>query len=1632
MIRRGAPAVLVCAVFLLLGLLGRPSLWGASGEDVYIVHLKQPSLVEQMLDESRGRPAFERRRMLESPQALAYRAEVQSRQQDFLRRLDERGLLRSAKRPQGVLQLLERRSYLINMLVVRTTAKAANDLTALAEVRGVFENTEFRPHLDTAPGIIGAPAAWELLGGQGTAGAGIKIGVIDSGIAHLHPMFRPDGLTAPPGFPRRQIDFTNAKVIVAENYVREAFGYNPQPEQSPRPEFGHGTQVAGAAAGRPADSTLAHLSGIAPGAFLGNYKVFGDPETNASARFAGLIAAFNDAVADSMDVINMSLGGGVPATPEQDPFHISISNAVDLGIVVVISAGNNGPRNETISWPAINPDALSVGSVSNGRIFGQIMEVGSAQGNLPDELSSVTFVAGTGVQINQDIGPLEMRSVLEADPTETACSPLPPASLSGIVLVRRGDCFFVDKADNVFAAGAQAMVVYNNQGEAFRMGLPDSRSFSGPSVMISQQEGEGLRDFVQAQSASATLQSAVEAIPIQADVVSGFSSRGPNFRSNLTGIKPDLVAVGQQVHTSTSSSAMYVITQGTSFSAPMVAGGAALVRHRHPNWDARAVKSALVNTALPSPTLDGQPAGVLERGNGLLDLSRALDVPVVLDPVGFSFGSLTEADLVTPSGSASGTTLIKMFKVSNPGESSLQLEIEVVPVKAVAGTLLSLSSSSLDLAAGQSASLTLGLQLNGSTIQGEFEGILRIRESASQREVTASYWGLAAIGLDDSVVLRVAKDGSQPFQTLTAALDQAGPGNIIEITDSGSYQEPFIVNGGSFRRLNGLTLRSAPGESPLLEGEVSMTDVPGVTLEGLTFGNSVSLIRSDGVIRDSLFTSVAATGVGGLSINDGIYHVFGNSFHTDQGVGLDASSAAALIQHNAFGRQPGGGATQAGAIRGSSSLLSIFDNAIAGATAVGGPNLGPGERGGVAFDSSPSVLFKGNTVAETQLGPAVRSNSVGDLLMISNAIRDNQGPGISLGDFNQAFLQGGTISGNQGPGVQAEGGSPISAQAVRLNGNTAGFLLDGSSLSLRDSLITGSFGGSGNGIEILAASLTVTNSTITGNSGQGILSPGSTGAISNSILFANAGGDLSAQAELLASGKGNLAGVDPLFVSPLDGDYSLSPGSAAIDAGLDASVLSLSDLDGHQRIAASAVDQGALESASEHAPALILPVFSVDSAEFVGLAMTNAQRPAGSPEESLSPGGTLRDSAAQVEMRAYDSNGELYSTFNTDLASESQFSILLDQAFQGLRPGWVEILSNRPDLLSFSLLGRPQGAGLEFLDGAALSSAQQGPLFLPEVRSAEGEDTWIYLVNPSESPLDILIEWVRPDGSIRQQNRRLDAQGMFSSTVRELFGEGTQGLIRLMADAQQSFYAMEIFGTSRSRGGLLALEQSAAAATLFAAQLAVGPSIETFIQAVPLDTDELIFEAFDELGQVAASITVTGLTTGTANRLRARTLFNFAEAASFVGWLRVRTTAEGGSVLGSVSFEHPEGDFLAALPLQSQGAREFVLSHVAENDQIFTGLTLLNPDLTPSAFPSSAAVSVEIFGLGGRRVGLALLTLAPGEKQARLLSELAPQLGQRDSGFVRVRSNRPVLGFELFGNNSSRFLSAVPAQWLVR
>ncbi len=134
------------------------------------------------------------------------------------------------------------------------------------------------------------------MGGVSNAGAGIKIGIIDSGIDQTHPAFQDKSLTPPAGFPKctnnhpEDCNYTNNKVIVARSYIRQqSAGTNPSnvaansipDDYSPRDRQGHGTGTASSAAGN-VNTGAVTFNGMAPKAFLGNYKVLGSPNYSAA------------------------------------------------------------------------------------------------------------------------------------------------------------------------------------------------------------------------------------------------------------------------------------------------------------------------------------------------------------------------------------------------------------------------------------------------------------------------------------------------------------------------------------------------------------------------------------------------------------------------------------------------------------------------------------------------------------------------------------------------------------------------------------------------------------------------------------------------------------------------------------------------------------------------------------------------------------------------------------------------------------------------------------------------------------------------------------------------------------------------------------------------------------------------------------------------------------------------------------------------------------------------------------------------------------------------------------------------------------------------------------------------------
>ena len=259
------------------------------------------------------------------------------------------------------------------------------DLPRLMQVGAVHKvYPSVRYHLDTnrSPSVIRADTFWATTGGRGQ---GIKIGVVDDGVDETNPFFNPAGFSYPAGFPKGGKKWTTPKVIVARAFPGPGSGRQGHLALNRQDSF-HGTHVAGIAAGvagtvvapGPDHPAVSGLSGIAPRAWIGNYRVFNVPVPTGGldAFTPEIVLAFEAAVNDGMDVINFS-GGGPEIDPSSDALIDALDNVAAAGVVPVISAGND--RDDfglgSVGSPSNAPSAISVAAVSNLHVFGSELTV---------------------------------------------------------------------------------------------------------------------------------------------------------------------------------------------------------------------------------------------------------------------------------------------------------------------------------------------------------------------------------------------------------------------------------------------------------------------------------------------------------------------------------------------------------------------------------------------------------------------------------------------------------------------------------------------------------------------------------------------------------------------------------------------------------------------------------------------------------------------------------------------------------------------------------------------------------------------------------------------------------------------------------------------------------------------------------------------------------------------------------------------------------------------------------------------------------------------------------------------------------------------------------------------------------
>jgi subtilisin family serine protease len=258
----------------------------------------------------------------------------------------------------------------LNALAVVVPAEQVGRLHAIPGVARVYPSIRYRARLDRSPGLIGAPELWN--GATPGTGNGIKIGVLDDGIDQSHPFFDPGGLAMPAGFPKGNRSFTTAKVIAARAFppASPAWRHAAKPFDPQLSE--HGTHVAGIAAGnRVVPPGRAAASGVAPGAYLGNYKVLTIPTASGvglDGNSPEIAAGIEAAVRDGMDVINLSLGEP-EIEPSRDLVVQAINAAAEAGVVPTIAAGNDFSEFGfgSIGSPGSAARAITAGAVNGGR-----------------------------------------------------------------------------------------------------------------------------------------------------------------------------------------------------------------------------------------------------------------------------------------------------------------------------------------------------------------------------------------------------------------------------------------------------------------------------------------------------------------------------------------------------------------------------------------------------------------------------------------------------------------------------------------------------------------------------------------------------------------------------------------------------------------------------------------------------------------------------------------------------------------------------------------------------------------------------------------------------------------------------------------------------------------------------------------------------------------------------------------------------------------------------------------------------------------------------------------------------------------------------------------------------------------
>jgi hypothetical protein len=666
--------------------------------------------------------------------------------------------------------------YSYNGFAAKMTAAQANAAAKTAGVVAVSPEETRLADTSSTPDFLGLTAPgglWDQLGGFDSAGEGIIIGIVDSGIWPESLSFSDrtgengnatkDGKLSYqqiPGWHGKctpgeafNASMCNQKLIGAQWFNASQGGNagidaaKPWEFNSVRDYNGHGTHTAstsggnhGVAATGPA-AVFGTISGIAPRARIAAYKALWSTQdaSTAGGSTLDLVAAIDTAVADGVDVINYSISG--TSTNFADPVEISFLFAARAGVFVAESAGNSGPATSTVAHPS--PWTTTVAAGTHNR---------SGQGSVTLGNGATYYGASLATAVTAPLIDSTAAGVAGADPTQVALcyssldggNVLDPAKVAGkIVVCDRGVTARVNKSFAVQEAGGVGMILLNTSPNSINADF-----HFVPTVHLQNTDRAAVKAYAATASPTATINGATVTYTEPAPFTASFSSRGPLLAGGGDLLKPDVIAPGQDILASVSPASGggfdFNLLSGTSMSSPHVAGLAALLMDLHPDWSPMAVKSALMTSA--GDVLDGpntNPLVIFSQGAGHVAPNKAADPGLVynagwndwlaflcgnssavgavtcntLKGLGYSFDASDYNGASIAIGDMAGTQTVTR-KVTNVGGSTATY---TPAVTGMAGFNVVVSPATLTLTKGEPKSFTVTITRTTATLN-EYTG----------------------------------------------------------------------------------------------------------------------------------------------------------------------------------------------------------------------------------------------------------------------------------------------------------------------------------------------------------------------------------------------------------------------------------------------------------------------------------------------------------------------------------------------------------------------------------------------------------------------------------------------------------------------------------------------------------------------------------------------------------------------------------------------------------------------------------------------------------------------------------------------------------------------------------------------